>query len=669
MKKLGLAGDEPYVLFDLRFGHAHPNYRLHANVTPSGEASGSLHLPAGILHLVRDRTGRDIRDVGDIGDARDLRQAPREALADPKAVGEALYRAVFTGRVGRLFHESVARLAPGQTLRLRLHLDDVSELSRIPWEYLRDPDWGLFLAQTSRISIVRYLGILDPGRPLPGAPPLKVVVVSAQPKDLPALAAGEEWEHLRAALGGKASSRRVHLEVLPSSTFEALAERLHRGPCHVLHFLGHGSFDVPSKTGKLFFEDDRGRSAPIDADRLSTLLFESDVRLVVLNTCRGAEASVDDAFSGVAQALVRQGIPAVVAMQFEITDRAAVRFAKKFYRPIAEGASIDFSLAQARRELYFHGDDAEWGTPVLYTCAPDGHLFEVAPRQGVERWREVVARPAVLAAAAVLLVGAIAVGLLSRPVRVPAGLPSPQAIPWAPASPECPSPSGTEIRFVRIPTGKFVMGSDRKGETPAHEVEITRPFCIGQFEVTEGQWRKGMQSDLSDPPKKNDDALPKTSVSWVDTQLFLDRLNRRAGSRMYRLASEAEWEYAARAGMTTAYSFGDNPFELFRYGNCLSAADHPDGFDGPAPVGQFLPNDWKLYDMHGNVWEWVGDYYAEYSAARAVNPVGPVEGVRRVKRGGWAKSSRDNCRSAVRNSSLPGKRMKDTGFRIVRELP
>jgi len=683
MKKPGLAGDEPYVLFDLRIGHAHPNYRLHANVSPSGGADGILNLPAGILHLVRDRKDRDVRDVrdvrnigdigdiGNIGDLRDLRQAPREDLDDPKAVGEALYRAVFTGRIGRLFHESVARLAPGQTLRLRLHLDDVPELSHIAWEYLRDPDRGLFLAQTSHISIVRYLGILDPGRPLPGAPPLEVVVVSAQPKDLPALAAGEEWEHLRAALGGKASSRRVHLEVLPSSTFEALAERLQRGPCHILHFLGHGSFDEPSRTGKLFFEDDRGTSAPIDADRLSTLLFGSEVRLVVLNTCRGAEASVDDAFSGVAQALVRKGIPAVVAMQFEITDRAAVRFAKKFYRPIAEGESIDFCLAQARRELYFHGDDAEWGTPVLYTCAPNGHLFEVAPRQGAERWREVVARPAVLAAAAALLGGAITVGLLSRPVPVPAVPSSSPVVQRAPASPECPAPPGTDIRFVLIPKGAFTMGFSKKGEGPPHHVEITRSFCLGQFEVTERQWEQVMTGNPDLPVGPGDD-LPKSGISWNDAQDFLARLNLLAGRRRFRLPSEAEWEYAARAGSPDRYSFGDNPADLDQYGHCLSPArsdDRRNDRRNVAPVGQYKPNRWNLYDMHGNVWEWVEDFYGDYPRDSVVDPTGPPQGTSRVRRGGGFQSRVDRCRSASRDPWPPSRGARDLGFRIVEVLP
>ncbi len=650
--KRGAATDGAYVLFDLRIGRSHSKYRMQASVSPSGGASEVLKLPSAVAQVsghAGDRKGRSNRDV---------RPPQIELPKDKKAFGEALYRAVFTGRIGRLFGESVARLAPGQTLRLRLHLDDVPELSRIAWEYLRDPDRGRFLAQTSHISIVRYLGALDPGRPLPSAPPLEVVVVIAQPKDRPKLAASEEWEHIRAALGGKSFSRRAHLEVLANATFEALAERIHRGPCHVLHFLGHGSFDLEAQTGMLLFEDGHGNGVPIDAGRFSALLSESEVRLVVLNTCRGAEHSEDDAFSGVAQDLVRKGMPAVIAMQSDITDEAAVRFARKFYRQIADGKPIDFGLAQARRDLYFHGDDVEWGTPALYTCAPDGHLFNVAPRDWGERLKEAMARPAVLAAAG-LIGGAIAVGLPSQKVPTPSGPPLASAIPLVPASPQCPAPPGTDIRFRLIPKGTFTMGSNRKGEKPSHRVTITKPFCLGQSEVTRRQWTQVM-SGSANPRQQPSDELPITGVSWDQAHQFVARLNETTERPRFRLPTEAEWEYAARAGSVTPYSFGDDFSKLTRYGNC--------GNGRAAPVHQLQPNPWDLYDMHGNVWEWVEDWYGAYSDASAVDPKGPAEGEERVRRGGGFESSADNCRSAARKAARPFKQMRNVGFRIVEDL-
>src|SRR5262249_35065021 len=155
-----------------------------------------------------------------------------------------------------------------------------------------------------------------------------------------------------------------------------------------------------------------------------------------------------------------------------------------------------------------------------------------------------------------------------------------------------------------------------------------------------------------------DKSRPVEQVSWEDVQEFIKRLNtRERGMAFYRLPTEAEWEYAARAGSSTAYSFGNNASDLGRH------AWH-DGNAGQQthPVGQKQPNAWGLYDMHGNVWEWVQDWHSVYTSGPVVDPTGPASGALRVYRGGgWYVVARDG-RSAIRGHGAPGLRRGSLGF-------
>ena len=150
---------------------------------------------------------------------------------------------------------------------------------------------------------------------------------------------------------------------------------------------------------------------------------------------------------------------------------------------------------------------------------------------------------------------------------------------------------------------------------------------------------------------------PVESVSWDDVQAFIEKLNAKEGGAMYRLPTEAEWEYAARAGSITAYSFGDDAKQLGEY------AWYGDNSKGEThPVGQLKPNAWGLYDMHGNVWEWVQDWYGKYAAEAVMDPQGPSAGSARVGRGGgWSAGARF-CRSAYRSSPPPAAAAAPSGL-------
>jgi formylglycine-generating enzyme required for sulfatase activity len=201
------------------------------------------------------------------------------------------------------------------------------------------------------------------------------------------------------------------------------------------------------------------------------------------------------------------------------------------------------------------------------------------------------------------------------------------------------------VEFVLIRAGEFQMGAPDgdKDEQPVHTVRISKPFYLGQYEITQAQWQAVMENNPS--RFTGDPTRPVENVSWEDVQDFIRRLNAKESGVTYRLPTEAEWEYEARAGTTTAYSFGNDQGQLSQYAWYGATSGSQ-----TQPVGKLRPNAWGLYDMHGNVWEWVQDWYGPYTAAAAVDPAGPSSGSRRVFRGGAWLSAAGGCRSASRYS-------------------
>lgn len=236
-----------------------------------------------------------------------------------------------------------------------------------------------------------------------------------------------------------------------------------------------------------------------------------------------------------------------------------------------------------------------------------------------------------------------------------------------------PEKDPLDIEFVRIKAGIFRMGSDAseadRDEQPVRWVRIRRPFELSKFEVTQAQW-KAVMGDQNPSYFKGDDR-PVESVSWHDVQSFIRKLNKRENTDVYRLPTEAEWEYAARAGKQSVYAFGDDASQLGDY------AWYDGNSNGETrPVGGKRPNEWELHDMHGNVWEWVRNWYGSYSIktadasadAAVVDPVGPESGTYRVLRGGGWSSIAGGCRSADRDRADPGGADRHLGFRLLREV-
>jgi formylglycine-generating enzyme required for sulfatase activity len=219
------------------------------------------------------------------------------------------------------------------------------------------------------------------------------------------------------------------------------------------------------------------------------------------------------------------------------------------------------------------------------------------------------------------------------------------------------------MELVLIPAGTFTMGSEdgESDERPARQVTISRPFYLGKYEVTQGQWQAIMGNNPS--LFRGDPKLPVEQVWWSDVQAFIGKLNAKEGGNLYRLPTEAEWEYAARAGSTLAYGFGN---EVSRLGEYAWYRDNAGG--KTHPVGQLKPNAWGLYDMHGNVMEWVQDWYGRYSDKPVTDPQGSPSGSHRMRRGGAWNSVATVCRSSNRYS-VPGFRDDFLGFRLVRTAP
>ena len=238
---------------------------------------------------------------------------------------------------------------------------------------------------------------------------------------------------------------------------------------------------------------------------------------------------------------------------------------------------------------------------------------------------------------------------------------------------------GVEMEFVRIDSGAFLMGSPvtepgrDADESPLREVRISRPFHLGRTEITQAQWEAvtGSRPWAGLDFVREGAEYPAVNVSWFEVRRFAERLNALAGADLYRLPTEAEWEYACRAGTVTRWSFGDDADRLDDYawhtGNTWDLDERY-----AHAVATRDPNPWGLHDMHGNVNEWVQDWYSAdyYGTAPPADPPGPVSGEMRVFRGGYFHhDGARRLRSANRFFGPPEARSASIGARLVRTGP
>jgi WD40 repeat protein len=362
-----------YIDFDLKISRSGRRYIASID-SPAGEAAREFKLPFSplelenlTLKLSRMRNANRGIDSPEIAAAREL--------------GGKLFREIFQDQVGYCFRASVekARAQPVATgLRVKLRIDDAPKLFDLPWEFLFDPDMHRFLAQSNFTPIIRYVDLPVSVSPLKTDLPVRVLGMVSSPVNYHKLDVEHEESLLQQALAPLLETGQLAIDWLDQATLPALHKALRKQDYHIFHFIGHGGFDESTEQGVLVMEDEQERGSWASADRLGVLFHDHpSLRLAVLNACEGARNSPTDPFAGVATTLVRQGLPAVIAMQFEISDEAAITFASEFYTALAQGYPVDQAVAEARKSIYMT-NDVEWGTPVVYLRSADGVLFDLS---------------------------------------------------------------------------------------------------------------------------------------------------------------------------------------------------------------------------------------------------------------------------------------------------
>ena len=361
-----------HINFDVIVSRESDRYRARVVDSPSG--SGSVEFTAPFLSVELENMSLRVSRFGQTG-----RRTRVPQIDSARDIGRRLFDAVFAGAVRDCYRASLGQAASGnQGLRIRLRLTDVPEIAAWPWEFLFDSSQNRFIALSIETPLVRYLDFAEPVEALEVAAPLRVLLVVSSPTDHTRLDVERECEKMDAAVTVLKKEGRLGVDRIDVATLGELQRALSKQTYHILHFIGHGGADGASE-GHLVFEDNDERGYAVDGSTLGTLLHNHpSMRIALLNACEGARTLGADAFAGVAQRLVQQGIPCVVAMQFEISDAAAIQFSSAFYAAVASGQPVDHAVAQGRLAIYSEVSDLEWATPVLYLRSPDARIFAAA---------------------------------------------------------------------------------------------------------------------------------------------------------------------------------------------------------------------------------------------------------------------------------------------------
>lgn len=514
--------------------------RIRVLDSPAGQATAELALGDDFLALGSSLHGDDSasgasRSVRNLAAADGLENVERLA---PREIGTLLWDHLFAGSVRRLFDQSLGGLGatPDRGLRIRIKVDPreprAAQLSALPWELLFRPETEDFLALSRKTPVVRYLDVPRPCQPITVEGPLRVLAAMSSPRDLPALDLAAERRKLD-LLGQQQEN--LQLTFLEHASTAEVRGALIDGGFHVLHFMGHGDLDPKTGEGLLYFEGDDGSAEPASGRAVATKLKDlAALGLVVLNACNTAQSAVRrgaSPFSGVAGALVLGGVPAVLAMQRPIPDRAAIRFSQALYRRLAAGDPVDGALTEARQAIHSVSPDAlEWAIPVLFTRVSDGNVFRMRapPAADAPAPPPALATPAEqpaarkghgktiaggMAAAVLVTLGAAVLmkGLPSRPDSSGAGKRTEPSVEPSPepgekeskklASPSKPGPSPVDPPVRSAPPAQTVVGSSPSHEpnpAPPPEPPSTDPddlLCqCSSFYRREG---KGMRAEMS----------------------------------------------------------------------------------------------------------------------------------------------------------------------------
>lgn len=367
-----------YLDFEIKIQEDDEGFTVSAR-SPMGEAKEPLVIPFSQLELESRLQTLQIALLRSGSRRRRIRPPEFQAVQD---FGQALFHMIFSGQIYSLYYESQREAAgQGRGLRLRLNIDS-PDLATLPWEILYDSREGEYVCLSRNTPLVRYLDVGHPPQELVVTPPLRILGMIANPSGpsgLPPLDEAVEKERVERALSDLRRRGIVTLTWLEGQTWQDLQRTMRGGPWHIFHFIGHGGFDETRDEGLIMLTDDEGKPYPLTATQLGRLLDDHrSLRLVVLNTCESARSGNLDVFASTAATLIRRGLPAVLAMQYEITDQGAIQFSQAFYEALADGMSVDSAVSEARKAISLAtADSVEWATPVLYLRAPTGRIFDV----------------------------------------------------------------------------------------------------------------------------------------------------------------------------------------------------------------------------------------------------------------------------------------------------
>lgn len=365
-----------YLNFELEVGlGSGREYEISVS-SPAGEAREIMRFPYDNLVLENRLKDLQIALLHSGGKRRRVTSPQEQAVQN---FGTDLFNALIVNEV-RVRYDVSQELAEREEKGLKLILRiQEPELAALPWEFLYDPRKGEYVCLSRSTPIVRYPESPRPVQPLLVRPPLHILGMAVSPFDLNPLDIEREKQRVEEAvqrLGGL-----VTFTWLDGQTWQDIQEAMQRGPWHIFHFIGHGGFNPRSDEGFIALADETGHTFVLNATNLARLLDHRQLKLVLLNACEGARGGKIDVFSSTASILIRSGIPAVLAMQYEITDGAAIEFSRSFYKAVAQGMPLEAAVVEARKAISIAvNNTVEWGTPVLYLRSTNGQLFNVSLR-------------------------------------------------------------------------------------------------------------------------------------------------------------------------------------------------------------------------------------------------------------------------------------------------
>jgi formylglycine-generating enzyme required for sulfatase activity/CHAT domain-containing protein len=490
-----------YYNFDLEIGQGPDgDYPVKARSEFGGEVQDTIHLP------LKDQTFQDGLRVLQAGLVRsDEKQFVRN-------FGEGLFDALFPRDIRSLFNSNIDRASQeGNGLRIRLHISP-PELATLPWEFLYDGQERKYLCLSNKTPIIRYLDQPQANPRLAITLPLRVLVMIVSPGNLQGLDDDKERSDIVSAFKDLQKAGKVELTFLPGQTVDELQKTMWGAPWHVFHFIGHGGFDLENNEGYLSLANEKGLEHRLYATQLADLIADDDsLRLVVLNSCQGAQGSACDLYSSAASILALRDIAAVLAMQYRISDRAAIKFSQVFYEALANGLPVDTATTEARKAVdHDFQNSHEWGTPVLYMRSSNGILFDkldlqppLPPKNNSGRlWPKLPIKVAALLLLLLILLGAVYYFffILSIPMRTKLYVTT--------------DPPGAKIKIIKKPDQEFEYSEAMELDPGEYVIWAEATNCSDTREtitVSKGEPKKEVKIELE----------PKLPIKEMDMEFIL----------------------------------------------------------------------------------------------------------------------------------------------------